>query len=55
VTDITGKIIYNTYLGHLNKGVHQVKLEGDNLSPGIYFYSLIFNNQKLTKKMIVKN
>jgi len=37
----------------LNKGLHQVKLYVNDLSNGVYFYSLITKNSVITKKMML--
>ncbi|RJP67966.1 MAG: peptidase S8, partial [Ignavibacteriales bacterium] len=38
---------------YLNTGEYKINIKSDNLSSGIYFYSLFINGTSLTKKMIL--
>jgi len=54
VTDITGKVV-STLLSEptVNKGTHQYRFEGNHLTQGIYYCTLITNNQVNTQKMML--
>jgi hypothetical protein len=53
ITDLTGKII--RILKHLNtEGENSIVINTSDLSQGIYFVNLLFNNQKTTAKLIVE-
>ncbi len=54
VTDVTGKIINSNNLGNLTTGVHTAIINANELSSGIYYYSVITDNSKITNKMIVQ-
>ncbi|MFT6726729.1 MAG: hypothetical protein ACJAV7_001179 [Flavobacteriales bacterium] len=53
VFDLQGRVVATKDLGTLSAGDHQVELSTSNLSNGIYTYTLIANNIRLTKQMIV--
>lgn len=53
IYDINGKIIQNGISEYLNAGTYEYQFNGDNLSSGIYFYSLIWDGASITKKMIL--
>jgi hypothetical protein len=54
IFDITGKEIETLINKKQPSGNYEVKFNGENLSSGIYFYSLFVNNDKVdTKKMIL--
>ena len=36
------------------KGEYSINYRSSNLSPGIYFYSIIADENRLTKKMIIQ-
>jgi hypothetical protein len=53
LVDITGKLISKTDLGRQAGMVeHTYTLDGTNLNSGIYFYSIIVNGNRTTKKLI---
>ena len=54
VVDVTGKVIYAEALGMRSSGNNTLNFDTKSLSSGVYFYSVIINNEKLTKKMLVK-
>ena len=54
VTNVAGKIIHEKNLGLKHKGNYSIKFQSNNLAPGIYFYSLINNKRRITKKMIIQ-
>jgi len=51
VTDILGKVIETIVDCRLKTGRYSVLFNADNLSSGMYFYTLITNNITITKKM----
>jgi len=51
VTDILGKVIETIVDSKLKTGRYSVLFNADNLSSGMYFYTLITNNITITKKM----
>jgi len=55
LVDITGRIIFNRNLGIQSKGEHlyNFSVESNDLINGIYFYSIIANQQVHTGKLIV--
>lgn len=53
VYDIAGRQAGKIYEGNLNKGLHEAVFNGENLSSGIYFYSLKTEGYSETKKMIL--
>ncbi|MBO6516296.1 MAG: T9SS type A sorting domain-containing protein [Bacteroidia bacterium] len=53
VTDAMGKIIEKVDLGYKNPGNHEISIKGDNLSSGVYFYTLTTKDSEITKKMQV--
>lgn len=53
VYDMTGKEVYNQAYGNQVKGSYNVSLDMANYTSGNYFYSLISNGNRLTKRMVV--
>lgn len=53
VTDILGKEVMNKELGYKTAGNHQIVIDGSQLNPGIYFYTLTSGDHKVTRKMKV--
>lgn len=53
VCDATGREIATLVDEHLNPGTYEVEWNADNYSSGIYFYRIITENIKETKKMIL--
>lgn len=52
--DITGKEVANLASGYKAVGTHRVDFNLGDLAPGVYNYSLLHNNQKLTKSLLVE-
>ena len=50
---MTGKEVINENYGAQAKGTYNVSFDASNLEAGNYFYSLIANGQRLTKRMVV--
>ena len=53
VTDVMGKIVESRDLGTISSGTHSVNMSTINLAGGIYYYTLIADGKKSTKKMSV--
>lgn len=53
IYDILGKEIQSLVNKIQNSGIHEISFDGSNLSSGIYYYSIISNNYKDTKKMLL--
>ena len=54
VTTITGQKVYEMNFGKMNKGTQTITIDARNLKPGVYFYTVRFGNQAVTKQMIVE-
>ena len=54
VINITGQTVYSMDLGRKASGIHTINLNSNNLSSGIYFYTVTAGNAQVTKKMIVR-
>lgn len=53
VYDILGKRVATLCEGYKNVGTHQVLFNGENLSSGVYFYTIIYGNNIETKSMLL--
>ena len=53
VYDILGNYITTLLDTHLSSGIHKVEFKGNNLSSGIYFYTLDVDGNTKTKSMIL--
>jgi len=53
IFDILGKEIMSIDEGEKETGVYEFKLNSDELSSGIYIYSVRYNNKTLSKKMLL--
>lgn len=51
--DVTGKKVVSTIEGNKNPGVYSIELNTAELNSGIYFYSILVNGNKITKKMTI--
>lgn len=54
VTDIVGKSIYSERYNNLGAGKNTIDLNVSDWSAGVYNYSVITNEQKVTRQMIVR-
>ncbi len=54
VTDLIGHQVFKQDRGQVHSGVHTFNLDGSMLRPGIYFYTVMVNGERFTKKMIVE-
>lgn len=53
IIDILGREVTTLYDGYNTSGKHSVIWNARDVSSGIYFYSINFNNQKLYKKILL--
>ena len=53
VMDVAGKIVEKRQLGTLQSGKHNVEFRSNDLSDGIYYYSVIVDGIRSTKRMAV--
>ncbi|MEZ4987183.1 MAG: T9SS type A sorting domain-containing protein [Saprospiraceae bacterium] len=51
VSDVSGKQVYRTTASAI-AGSHQVALEGAHFSAGLYYYTLEFEGQRITRRMV---
>jgi hypothetical protein len=54
ITNLMGQVISTENHGSLSAGNHTITLNANNFAPGIYFYTVIADNNKITKKMIIE-
>jgi len=54
IINITGQKVYTENYGTLSTGTHTVTISSNNLTSGIYFYTVQAGNTSVTKKMIVE-
>ncbi len=54
VYDVTGKLVINRSEGTLPTGTHTIDLNVNDLTAGVYQYSLIVDGTRLTRPMMVK-
>jgi hypothetical protein len=54
VSDVLGNVVYTENKGTVNAGTYSIVLNTEAFNSGVYFYTLTINNQKETKKMMVK-
>ena len=52
--DISGKVVKSVDLGTLSAGNHQLDVDASEFSTGVYYYSMISGEYRLTEKMIVQ-
>jgi hypothetical protein len=55
IMDITGKKVLGINEGSKSAGKHNLTIDGSLLSPGVYFYTLNVDGNRLTKKMTKTN
>ena len=53
VLDMNGKEVYNQAFGSQAKGSYNISLDVNEFASGNYFYSLISNGNRLTKRMVI--
>lgn len=53
VTDLLGRLVAIPVSGHLASGLHQVNFNASDLPSGVYFYTLVAGDFRLTRKMLL--
>ncbi len=53
ISDIMGQIVAVPVQDKLQAGVYSLNFDAQNLAPGIYYYTLDYNDQSITKKMVI--
>lgn len=53
ITDITGKVVMSNDFGIQNAGEHKTQINSEELSNGVYFYTLTVDGVSMTKKITV--
>jgi hypothetical protein len=53
VTNMLGQILHDE-TKYYDSGINSINLNTQRLSAGVYYYSIIFENTKLTKKMVIQ-
>ena len=48
-----GQLVNELFNGTLTKGYHSVNFKADDLSSGVYFYTLEADGKFMTKKMVL--
>ena len=51
--DVTGKKVMSVNKGNQNSGTYTMDINTSDLNSGIYFYSILVNGNKITKKMTI--
>lgn len=54
ILDVAGKLVRTMNLGNLNSGAHSIVIDAEDLNSGVYYYSIITSNSKVTNKMVVQ-
>jgi len=54
VYTLTGQMVSTKDYGHRSTGSHTLTINGENLSAGVYFYTVTAGENNITRKMIVK-
>jgi hypothetical protein len=54
VTSITGQIISTREIGYKSAGTHTLTIDANDFAPGVYFYTVSTETNKVTRKMIVQ-
>ena len=52
ITDLLGQVVYSTQSKEL-AGKHKIEFNTNNLSDGVYYYSIEYNGKRLVKKMLI--
>ena len=54
IVSANGQRVYSDQLGDFAQGRHNIQIPVSELAPGLYYYSVAANGQRLTQKMMVK-
>jgi len=52
--NLAGQLVYNEKLSAMALGMNQIKVDVSQLQSGIYFYSLVVDGYKETRKLVVQ-
>lgn len=53
MTDLTGKVVYTQDFGNQSEGAYKISVNAEELSNGVYFYTLNVDGELVTKKITV--
>ena len=53
ITDLLGQVVAVPVSGQKSAGNHTFSVNSRNLSAGVYYYTLDFNGEKITRKMVI--
>ena len=53
ISDVMGKVVAIPVQDKLQAGKYSLNYDASSLAAGIYYYTLEYNNQKITKKMVI--
>lgn len=53
VYDLTGKVVMSIDEGNKPAGLHSIVISNRDLNSGIYYYSILIDGERLTKKMVI--
>ncbi|MBE0652443.1 MAG: T9SS type A sorting domain-containing protein, partial [Bacteroidales bacterium] len=54
VTNITGQVVYSIPVKEFQAGSYRLPIHAENLTTGVYFYTVIAGDAVVTKKMVVE-
>jgi hypothetical protein len=54
VYNLTGQKVYELNNGSTASGIHTFTIDGSSLKAGVYFYTVVAGENKVTKKMVVR-
>ena len=53
VVDVTGKVVFEQNLGNRAAGAHQFQLNGERFAPGMYNYTILAGDARISRNMVV--
>ena len=54
VSNMIGQTVLSQDKGNVNAGTHEFRIDASELQAGIYFYTVIAGENRVTKRMIVR-
>jgi hypothetical protein len=54
VTNLMGQKLMSAEKGNVSAGTYRFEIDGSQLASGIYFYTVKYNNESITNKMVVE-
>lgn len=54
VTDVTGKVVATVNEGSKVAGTHTANVDFSEMNAGVYFYTLVSGNERITKRIVVR-